>query len=551
MKTFRNLAPYAIIFATVCVLIGPVVYYGIPDNHDLPEHLRFARSYLEAFTPHWAAADNLGFGSVGIRFYPPVAHTFMAIVQGATHSWYDTLWITMFVMMLLASFGAYFLASEWLPKNYALGAALLYAIVPYHLVEVYQAFLLSEFTASAVLPFCFLFAYRTAMVGRFRDALLFSLSLSVLIISHIPSTIIGTLSLGVFVLCLLERKTLVRTISRFALAFAVSFAATAFYWVRFVSELSWVKHNTEEFYAKGFYDYATYLFPMYFSGGDAYISRFLWMWDIIVVITLLLLVPFAVYLISAIRTKENPERHLIAFGVTAAFAAFMASLLSKPIWDNISIIQKLQFPWRWLSVLSLAGTMCFVFGVYHIAKDREKISRLLGYSLAAAVICIIIFDITQAIIPSAPVSREQLSARVAILDDEAACKCWWPIWAEKAAFDNKEKVTAPGRDVHIADWENTARDFDVSEGAETKARIATFYYPHWQADVNGNAVTIAKADDGTMLIPLPAGSSHVTLTFREPPLYRAAAVISAAAWVALILLLIFFSIKRDSTSQDR
>src|SRR5690606_22359086 len=165
--------------------------------------------------------------------------------------------------------------------------------------------------------------------GRFRDDVLFSVSLWVLIISHIPSTIIGTLSLGVFVLCLLDRKTLVRTISRFALAFAVSFAATAFYWVRFVSELAWVKHNTEEFYSKGFYDYATYLFPMYLTGGDAYIPRFLWLWDIIVVITLLLPVPLIVHIIAARRSKEKIGRHLVAFGVTAAFAAFMASVLSK------------------------------------------------------------------------------------------------------------------------------------------------------------------------------------------------------------------------------
>src|SRR5690606_14591214 len=100
--------------------------------------------------------------------------------------------------------------------------------------------------------------------------------------------------------------------------------------------------------------------------------------------------------------------------------------------------------------------------------------------------------------------------------------------------------------IRVVDWENTERDFDVSEGSETEARIATFYYPHWTANVNGNAAAISKADDGTILIPLPAESAHVTLTFREPSLYRVAAVISLAAWLVLFAVLIFLSVKHST-----
>src|SRR5258708_17960769 len=71
--------------ACTAVMISYPVY-GIPEGYDVAQHLRFAAAYLEAIgneslVPVWAATDNLGFGSVGIRVYPPLAAVVLAFTQ--------------------------------------------------------------------------------------------------------------------------------------------------------------------------------------------------------------------------------------------------------------------------------------------------------------------------------------------------------------------------------------------------------------------------------------------------------------------------------------
>src|SRR5690606_6890274 len=117
-----------------------------------------------------------GYGSVGIRFYPPLTYLVLGFIQFFTDSWYDSLWISIAFWMIASGVGTYIFARQFLNWSYSLLAAMIYLIAPYHLVQIYQAFLLAEFTASAILPFCFLFAYRLLKDLKWSDAIFFAIS---------------------------------------------------------------------------------------------------------------------------------------------------------------------------------------------------------------------------------------------------------------------------------------------------------------------------------------------------------------------------------------
>ncbi|HEX6278447.1 MAG TPA: 6-pyruvoyl-tetrahydropterin synthase-related protein, partial [Pyrinomonadaceae bacterium] len=380
------------LFAFSAVLIVPAAYIGIPENYDLGQHLRFARTWNNTLAegglvPSWGSADNDGLGSAGVRFYPPATHFVMGLTQFATGGWYDTLWVTMLGWMFVGSVGVFKLAREWCSSSVALYSALLYAIVPYHLLQVFQAFLLAEFAAAAFLPFCFLYTHRLVVKGGLINILLFAVAYSALILTHLPTTIMGTLSLAVFALAFMSAGNFVRSVGRFALAFAIAATATAFYWVRMVSELSWIKHNTPEYYASGLYNYSTYFFPMLYSSGEAYVARFLWLIDIVIVVTFALLIPA---LIVVVKKKSEVPRHLIALLSVAGLALFMMSILSEPLWDSIDLLQKLQFPYRWLSPGSLVAALLFPIGIAALAEERSMITRPFAYSLASIFMLLVV-----------------------------------------------------------------------------------------------------------------------------------------------------------------
>ena len=544
-------------FWIVCILVAsfatvlPIALMGIPDNYDLLQHLRFARTFYGeiqnlSISPGWAAGDNAGFGSVGVRFYPPLAYVVMAATQLITNSWFDSLWTNILLWMFIGSLGVYFWAKEWLPAPQAAMAAVLYAVVPYHLFQVYQGFLFAEFVASAILPFCFLFAGRIVGRGRFIDVILFAIAFSALVLSHIPSTIVGSLSLAVYIAILLERRHFVRSCFGFLAAFAISLAATSFHWVRLVTELEWVKHNSPQFYGTGYYDYSTYFFPMYFNSAEKYIQRLLWAYDITIILTILLFIPLCVLFVSRFlsnRGRAN-QRHLIALGIVGLVAFFMASAASSFIWNSVGLLQKLQFPWRWLSVASLVGSVVFVIGISEVSKLWPNMKRPIIYGVISIMFAILLYDITQQVMPSAPVSRQELSARIEKIDSEEGCACWWPTWADSRSFQNAERVSAGSRVVEISEWRAENRKFFVAAGNETSARIATFYYPYWKAEVNGTAAEIERADDGTMNIPLPQTKANVRLFFSEPNFVSVAKSISLLAWIGLFLGILVFLRKR-------
>src|SRR5437588_9661638 len=79
-------------------------------------------------------------------------------------------------------------------------AGILYALAPYRLNEVYQASLLSEYAACSILPFAFAFVERICRKKSKYDVFGLAGSYGLLILTHLPLTVIGSLSLALYAL---------------------------------------------------------------------------------------------------------------------------------------------------------------------------------------------------------------------------------------------------------------------------------------------------------------------------------------------------------------
>lgn len=532
-----------IVLAFSVILILPIGFLGIPDNYDVMEHMRFAVSYSDALRaghllPVWSDLDNHGFGGAGVRLYPPLTYILMALIKSVGLSWHWTVTLTLMLGMFIGCLGVYRFVKEFYPNGYPLLAAFIYGVIPYHLFQIYQLFLFAEFMAAAFTPYVFLYGLRTFRNGRLVDAMLLALFFSLLVLTHIPSTIILSIALTIFLATQFTKQIDLKSLGLIAFSGALTLALTSFYWLKVVTEVSWIKHDSKEFYDSGLYTYSVYLFPISLSPPSFYQIKALWLFDIIIALTLLLF--FFLAMLAFIKRKQL-DRLSISLFVTTAIAIFLTTLPSKPVWDGITFLQKLQFPWRWLSISAFIISILVAVIIAAYRSNGEKPGRTLIYSSLTLSTVIGLFVISQIVIPSAPTPSERFNQDVADLTNTLGCNCWWPVDASAAAFDNKERLTVSGRNADIQKWAEPVRQFTVSAGEAGDVRVATFYYPYWKAVVDEREVEIKKAEDGSMLIPLSAEKAEVSITFTEPTFLHAARYVSIIAWLALIIALFISS----------
>ena len=289
-----------IILLASFLVILPIAVFGIPDGHDLPQHFQFANAYYDSLTsgdgfPSWSSRENYGYGSIGIRFYPPLSYYVLAVFRIVSGNWFDAAWLAFAFWMFLGCAGVYFWSRCWLSEKYSMIAAVFYAFIPYHLNQLYISFIYAEFAGAGIMPFCFAFQTRVFRRGKNSDVLGLAFFYALLILAHLPSAIIGSMCMAVFGLILLEKENACRQIARSAAAALLALAASSYYWLAMVSEMNWLNHATEK-YQSGHYYFGNRFFPTYFFAGADDLKENLILSDILVSFGLLFLASAAVYI---------------------------------------------------------------------------------------------------------------------------------------------------------------------------------------------------------------------------------------------------------------
>jgi hypothetical protein len=541
---FKELKPgtwaLPIVLLAVFVVMLPMLVQGIPDGFDLLQHMRFAAAYHDAIVrgdliPAWAGNDNFGYGSIGIRYYPPLAYILLALGKIASGSWYVSFLANSFIWMLAGCVGVYLWAREWVDVPMAVFASGLYAIAPYHTFQIYQAVLFAEFAAAGILPFCFLYLTRVCRKPNRKDSLLLTVSTSLLLLTHIPSTIIGVIGLGVYAACSFDRSKLYLTLKHMIAAMVATICATAFHWVKLITETSWVRHNLPEYYSSGYYDFQRYFFPMYLiSPPERYVQKLLWHLDTVIVLTVLFAAPVFLLMVTRLR-KGRIEREAPASRVplVTVFTAgiLMLSVASSFIWNAVPLLAKLQFPWRWLLIATVVGPVLFVAPISCLSGGR--FTRGVIYLTTLFVLALGLFSLTQNALLSSSLTEERFTAQIAGMYDLEGCSCWWPVWAKAEAFNITEKVSAASRKVSVEEWKAEARSVIIEPGAPTKVRLATFFHPYWSATVNGDVSKVMYDDTGAINIEVPSETARIELKFREPLFLTLTKVAAVLTWLML------------------
>jgi len=560
----KRVLPVLLALIAGVVVVLPAVIFGMPKNNDLANHYHFAIPFYDAlrqgnFYPGWLATPNFGYGDVVVRFYPPALYYLLAAGRAVTGNWYAGSLFVITLISALGSLGAYFWARSYVPRNVAVWAGLFYALMPYHLAEFYQAAQLAEFAAGAALLFALAFTKRVCDERRWRDVAGLAIAYAALVLSHLPLAVFGSLTLLLYALINLwlgkpeinssaVTATRLKTIGQLVVAVLLGLGASAFYWVTMVSEMKWIVADGPN--PDPMLDYSH---NFVFSSFSAEKHETLWWMALLFGATTLMCVPA----VAALAKSRRSTRPLISVAIILALSFFMSTALSTPVWAIVPYLRMTQHPFRWLAVTSAVAPILMAASIPFWSQQLHTRRRPLALMMSGLILIAVTFSISQTVRGATYLSRTTFEEILSPLREAPGIIQWLPVWASASAHGQASyekcippRVTAPveagNRVIHISEWSDLKRTFDIESGTANEARVATFYYPHWTATANGHVLTTHPAPDGALLISLPEERVTVTIEFREPPRTKFSAVVSIISWTLAASLSIFgsFALKR-------
>ena len=512
------------------IALVPLVIWGFPEGADLINHYRFALPFYESirrgdFYPGWLAESNGGFGDVRFRFYPPGLYYLLAGAR-LLAGWY---WATILAFALLTvtgGLGVYLWARNSFPARVAMWAGIIYVLAPYHLNEFYQASLLSEYAACSVLPFIFAFIERVCRRNSMFDIAGLATFYALLILTSLPLTVIGSLAMLVYALFLLRRANLWASLIRLAIGFATGLAASSFFWTTVVAELPWIASSAGD--SNSYYDYrGNFLFSL-----TALTNRNTWYANVLALALVGFIAPAFILL-----KKKAVKSDLLATAALTLISFVMATELSRPLWAIVPKLREVQFPWRWLAITSMGGSILLAASIPTWKESWRKLRPL--YIIPAVwFVLSVIFIATQVIWDSDYKSRQQFDSLMVNIRGAQSFRHFIPVWVPDSnqIYKMKDLVDADGRKITIDSWEPEHRAFHIEGGPLAEVRIHTFYYPLWSPTSDGHLLPTKPAEDGALVISVPPEAGTIMLDFREPPRVQRMRVVSALGWLLIVAL---------------
>ena len=518
-QPFRQaLTDLALIAAFCVVLFSPFIFFGIPGGQpDQAHHLRIASSIHEGFhkgslLPDVVLTVNNGYGSYTARLYPTLFHSSLGATKFVVPDWGHALGLTLLLFAIAGAFGIYWLTYDYVAMRWAaVASSLAYLLLPYWINHAYNGFFYGEFAAMAVLPYCFLFARRLFNHPDLINAVLLALAFAALVLSNTPQTVIGIVALAVYGAMHLDRDRATKQIIYTGLAALVATSLTLGLIVRLAYEARWFKIAQQN--VDPSYDFRNN-FGLDFWPSD-YTTDSSWLATILISMTVAVLAAalFSAYRLGNTLVEKSIGPALAAF----IFALFLSSPLSAGIWELSTLLQRIQFPWRFLSILNLTTSVIVGYSFERVGRINGDSRRPRQIVLIGLLAIIGTFTVKQVILAANFTSPEQLESRMNSIGTSATLDHWNPVWLDKdSLLTSRPQVEIDQRANFASEWSDGKILIEVADGPAAEMRLRLIYHPYWSARIGNVRPPVVKDETGLLKVEVPDGPSSVELVFTEP-----------------------------------
>ena len=482
------------------------------------------------FLPRWAPDGVFGFGIGSFYFYPPVAFYLSSIVRFVTGS--GNVQFLYQMTGLIATVLSFFAARPLLrylgASRYSMNlGALLYAIAPFRIAEIYSRSSISSHVAYIFVPLVW---YGLAAIVRSNDAdraksiLVLGISSALLALSSIPLTLATALCVAIAALAV-WREIRVKTILDLALAALLAMGISAFHFSAVLSakpyaQLSDLTVINPEFILHDL-RHGTNM-PAIYHIGLLYLC---WVF---------LCIGYWNYRKG--KDKFSSSERLLS-RIAVPIGAFIALLeippLSHFLWGTVQPFMLIQGCWRFYIHFVLMGTVIVAIAA---TPGMKKVARAVCWVVivgAIGPVLLIIFNLHLYSHGNGPGG------------DPTEYLPIYTIHAQTVGYQTlKEHASDPEI---LTDLQTNERIELVAPNPTSQNVIASlnnahlvtfhrFYWPFWHLYVNGNEIPSHPDSIGRATAILPAGTYTATWQLERSPLEREGLWISVFSAAGILIL---------------
>ncbi|HEY2593245.1 MAG TPA: hypothetical protein VGK33_05030, partial [Chloroflexota bacterium] len=237
------------------------------------------------------------------------------------------------------------------------------------------------------------------------------------------------------------------------------------------------------------------------------------------------------------RQNKNLRLVVLPLSVVLVLSAYMITPSSAWIWDRVGPLSYFQFPWRLLSLISLA-TATAAGATLLLVRTRR--SRVILWSILVGLVVVVnvgyfrpdrFLDVSQAdLLSGAGWDNLRMYAIGDFLPKAVQTPPTQPTTALYTVVSGQSDIT------NAQSGSNWVR-FDVSSPSEAVVQVNKFDFPTWQVTVDGQPVAFEHDPaTGALQVSLPAGTHTVEARLRDTPARIAGNLITAGALILLAVL---------------
>ncbi len=525
----------------------PVLIFGLPFlSDDAASHAVWYTQYSKQLWegdlyPRWLMDMNGGLGSPVFYFYPPTPYYLTSFLRPffQSDSWgLHQLGLAASAALIGSGLAAYLWLRKLTSDFASMLGAILYMAMPYHLAsDLYVRASFAEYWTFVWMPLILYFVHRLASGNRL-PLIWLSIALALLMMTHLPTTLMFGPVLFCYALVIAPTNEKLKTLSFTTFAALLGTALAAIYLVpaMMTQNLVLISRMTT-----GYFSYANWLFFAKFS---------LWRED---KVTMLLLVADMIALASCAfflnrASGDAQTRKINRFWFTVALASLlMMTQLSKPVWLALSVLQKIQFPWRFNCILALSTTALLSISIATL-KQRSApwIAKMIVLILIMVWVPVTVWKVSKAF-PQTNHDQEVIKSKRKEIEQSRDAPEYRPRWSESMArldwnasldIDHWDSLLEKETDSLLqvtSDAEGVAPGPNIVEGVGNarilsrmprqiglhveslygmKLVVPQFYYPYWTAHLDGETTTldlIPSQPNGFISLTVPGGSHDVVL----------------------------------------
>ncbi len=512
------------IVATLCVIFSlpilPLLTQGLPLTHDGKDHVARIANFYQTLSegnivPRWGENLNWGYGHPVLQFLYPLPSYAASIFHAIGFSYVDSMKAVVALSFIASGVFMYLFASGEFGRRAGVFISLLYCFAPYRFVDMTVRGAIGEHIAFVFLPLALFFLHKS---------LYLSLAVFLLILSH------NALSILFLAIILFWRGFPSRGVLTGVL---LGFALSAFFWIPAYAEGKYTLRDivTAGEFSGRYVPLHKFITPDWNFGQGNDLTKFLGYFQIAGIVG---------YLYLFVK-KIGRKKLMLTFAILLV-SVYIQTSVSEPVWNAITILQKFQFPWRFMSVSVFASSL--VAGYFFAWISGKIYDNNMRNLFGAAVIIGIIAASSYMWKPQRFIEykEEYFTGVYPGTTDTGESSPIWSVRFMEHGFQDPLEVIAG--DAQIIQTERMTTLHTYSVDAEIPSRFVenTLYFPGWNVYVNGEKTDIQFQDPawrGLMTFDVPAGSHDISVRFEKTKVRSFAELFSLITLIGIIGTAVF------------